>query len=526
MKTTGQKSSFLFNLCVAASTTQKGQMLISVACQTSENFLTDSVKFFDMDECLVYIDNIINERSYDISIIDKAISELELANRLKTKFKNVNDCDDYILMSIIQSLSKSEIARIYYKNNLFKFIEDSSYTQKIISDIMLKTSNFMNPLKLPAETEKSILELKNILMTHVQYNHMIFDPRLRLQTEPRHSVPIIDTDSNFIVIHNWVKMTKKLIENKTTVEPFRKNGKYYMGNRINSKDSLNEFDERKRFISVNTISYILYNVVNSTLDTFVANCNVEPNATGKISMKNEFYFPALLNTYAKKHYMAIYSLQEGVYLPVPELEVKGMEYLKKSYASDTATAFISDLVYNDILYPKDGLNLPKIQGKIAKFEKDIKDSIQNSEFKFLKIAKAKTEDAYADPWGEGPWKAMIVWNMLYPDKQIELPGRAYMLKVNLDKPSKFSDLSVTDPEIFHRLMEIYASEERIKKSGITAIGIPVGEEIPMWLRRYVDIDSVIMSNIKLLTPIMTALGVETIYKTSDGGYTSNIIQLG
>lgn len=203
-----------------------------------------------------------------------------------------------------------------------------------------------------------------------------------------------------------------------------------------------------------------------------------------------------------------------------------MEYTKNSMAGESTRKFIKDLVYKDILLAKDNKpNFSKILKKLTKFEKSIEKSILSGGDEYLKTANVKTEDAYADPMSIGSYKATYVWNYLYPDNQIELPGIAKILKVNLLKPKDFAQLSVSDPEIFARLMELFNNNERIAKSGITNIAIPLDDKPPKWITPYINLDEIISNNVKLVYSILNCLGIKTIYKTKSTQFFSNIIKL-
>ena len=170
-------------------------------------------------------------------------------------------------------------------------------------------------------------------------------------------------------------------------------------------------------------------------------------------------------------------------------------------------------------------NIPKILKKLRKFEKHIKKSVLEGNDEYIKTANIKTEDAYAEPMSIGTYKAAYVWNTLYPDNQIELPGIARILKVNLTKPKDFSQLSVQDPEIFNKLVNLFNNNARIAKSGISNIAIPLDEEFPKWLLPYINMDEIIANNLKLVLSILNSLGIKTIYKTKGTQFFSNIVKL-
>lgn len=203
-----------------------------------------------------------------------------------------------------------------------------------------------------------------------------------------------------------------------------------------------------------------------------------------------------------------------------------MEYMKPSMAGETTREYIKKLVFNDILLAKNQVpNVSDILDKLDKFEKDIERSVLAGEDRYIKTANIKSADAYKEAMSIGPYKAAYVWNYLYPDKEIELPGRAYIIKVNLIKPKDFAKLSVDNPEMFAKLMTLFENNEFIKRSGITNIALPIDEPMPKWLKPYINLDEIKANNLKLLLQVLNCLGVKTIYRTKSSQFFSNIIEI-
>lgn len=202
-----------------------------------------------------------------------------------------------------------------------------------------------------------------------------------------------------------------------------------------------------------------------------------------------------------------------------------MEYTKPSLAGSSTRSIIKDLIYNNILMVDGPLDVSLISNKVIEFEENIKQSVLSGNLEYLKTAKLKTEDAYDDPMSIGSYKAAYAWNNLFPDNQIELPGIGYLVPVKLDKPKNFAQLSVADPELFKRLMNLFETNDRIAKSGITQLAIPLDEKVPKSLEPYIDLNSIICKNISLLLPVLNCIGFKTTNKTKSNSFFTNIIEL-
>lgn len=98
----GLSSSWFFNMACASATTSKGKALISTAYAAFEDFLADNVKFWNMDECISFINNIVNEKNIRKKSDDKWINDKDVSDvleRLQNKFLNPDDCNDDIINS-------------------------------------------------------------------------------------------------------------------------------------------------------------------------------------------------------------------------------------------------------------------------------------------------------------------------------------------------------------------------------------------------------------------------------------------
>ena len=529
----GLPSSWFFNIAVSSATTARGQALISTACNAFEDFLGDNVKFMNMDECLLFINNIVKEkdiRKKDDSKWVKNKNINDVFDRLKGKFFDQSMCEDKILNKILKNLDQENLNRIYYKSNFYNFILNSEKAIEIFLSIFTSNVDFTTPNDAPSEIVDKLNKLTSAFLEYVHYNYPTINRTLRLKTMKRNCVVVVDTDSCFLnygqvydFFINEILNKKKIIKRRIKSD----NGKKYI---IESRDELkSKEDSKNRGMSyriINSVMYITNSVIKNTLDVFLDRCNCDRDH-GNTSMKNEFLYDTLLICPpAKKHYQGAIRLREGVEYKKPKFDIKGMDYVKRSAAGDSTREFIKNLVYDDILMAKN--NSPDfyhILKKLNKFEKDIEQSVIRGEDKYIKNVNVKSEDAYDDPMSIGPYKAVFVWNYLYPNMKIDLPGSAKIIKVNLTKLKDFSKLSIDNPSIYGKLKKLFESNDRIMKSGITSIALPIDESVPDWMVPYINLDEIVSNNTDLLLPILNNLGMKAVYKTKSSQFYSNIINI-
>ena len=86
-------------------------------------------------------------------------------------------------------------------------------------------------------------------------------------------------------------------------------------------------------------------------------------------------------------------------------------------------------------------------------------------------------------------------------------------------------MSVDYPDIYARFKKMFTENDRIAKSGITSIAIPLDEAPPDWILPYINLEEIISNNTDLLLPILNSLGIKVIYRNKSSQFFSNIIDI-
>lgn len=133
--------------------------------------------------------------------------------------------------------------------------------------------------------------------------------------------------------------------------------------------------------------------------------------------------------------------------------------------------------------------------------------------------------AYVDPISNQGFRGALVWNAVYPDKEINFPDSFFLVKTTLTRPKELE--KIESEEIRDILTETIfnSSEKRIRSKGVYIVAIPRDEAIPDWLRPFIDEDQIVEDTMKAFLPIMNALGTQTIYTESNAKTISNYIEL-
>jgi len=220
-----------------------------------------------------------------------------------------------------------------------------------------------------------------------------------------------------------------------------------------------------------------------------------------------------------------------------------------------------DIIKKDIL-TADHIDVSTILNKMYAFKDEIRRSIEKGETKFLTNASAKELAAYKDPQSNQAVKAVLAWNLIYPDNMIDLPSKVSLLKTNIFSLEDIEDLKDKDERVYNIIKEKIFNDTtgyfiNIKKEsmhkikekgnwwleipskyrnkykklgvdawneflettdesavvttnvrGLQALAIPSTESIPEWVVPYIDYYSTVNAVLAPFYPVLKIFGVD------------------
>jgi hypothetical protein len=501
----GLKTSAFYNVYTAQSTTSTGQSLISTTTFALEGFVGDNFKFIDLNECLCYTENIVkSKRKLDDGFLESITVE-QLFDRLKKHFYEYKDEYEEPLLIYLYSLKKKDIARIYYKNNLYKF----SYlpeVRKLLSHIFRKTEDFKDPSNIPENIKDDLKELWKYYKEFVYYRGFYFNRIQRLKEDRRNNVPIIDTDSNFLNLNPWYEFIDSFI--------------------VGVSDNLMARDKDTiKYMVINTMSTLVSFMLEDLIWAYGKNSNILKDFRKRLNMKNEYMFHRIILYDGKKAYISSILLKEGHVVDPPEIDIKGFAFIKSTTREDTKEFF--EKVVENRLINVDKINIPDILRDLEFFEGAVRESLEKGEKKFLIPKSVKEVDAYKDPYREQGMRAVIAWNAIAVDNPIELPSKTDIIKVNMCTLEDCEKLETTHPEIYKSIKDkIFGNKvDKIAKKGIEVIAIPRNvTSIPEWLLPYIDYDTIVNDNASRFFGVLESLGIEILENSKNRTF-SNLIKV-
>ena len=436
---------------------------------------------------------------------------------------------------MLNNLCQSDINRIYYKNNIYEFMNNSAMINTIRHIMGKLDVPYLNPLK-PPECIKEELDLfTEILMEYVYYHHQIIDRIDKMDRGIKSVCLISDTDSTIISLDAWYRFVLQNIEDMElhvsrvkydaiytlesdefgditddrwkrtiTFEEPNLDFDFYNDEIIELKHSIDPLtilpQDNVRYAIINILSYTLDRMVNDYMERVTINNNsYRGPGLCKIKMKNEFLFKRALITKVKKSYATIQEVQEGNIIPKgmkTSLDIKGIASMAKSSMSDYTRNELKKIMYEDILNAPavDQLTIIK---KIAILEKKIYNSLVSGSKDFYKPVVVKSISNYENPMSIQGIKASIVWNALKEDihEPLNLDERnsVDIAKVIIDK-NTIEKVKDTDPELYIRCKQLLESGD-FKDPIINSLAIPKDLEVPKWVLNFIDYDTIINENV-------------------------------
>lgn len=540
--TIGAYSSVFYNLYLAEATTTQGQSCTKAMILAFESFLANNVEFRSLNEIVTFIDNVCGEKCVrvyrDSDILDENITLEEAFFKVMSTcgfgYRPTED-DMQIVWNIMMQLGQEDLNRLYYKNNLYSFMDNQSMTKAMEIMLCKLEEPFMDPNEAPSEIKVEIEAFWDILKEYVYYGYQYIDRMDRVEYMIRKVAIIADTDSSIISLDAWYRYTldkvydipmtikkylyKPIVKFKydefgdciNLIKPIEKvepelDYDFYTDEVIEMQKLINPIQvipqEGLRYSIINILAYCLSKMIRDYMKRYSMNSqSYDPGRKSGCLLvaKNEFLFKRVLTKRdAKKNYADIQEIQEGKIVPKEEaLTIMGMPMTKSSLADRTQEK-LQEILYEDILITGDnGIDQIKVLKDLALFEKEIYKHIMDGGKDFFKPATVKSIDNYDDPMRIVGIKGTMVYNALRDENMeaLDLSARNGVDLVKIDiNPNNVEELKLERPEKYATCMELMKVKQF--KNGIDVIALPLNEHLPDWLLDYVDFNKIINSNLK------------------------------
>lgn len=258
-----QPDSFFYHPLLGPSITQTGVIIITTSLNLFEKVMSNNFSFRRFTDVITYVDNILQEE-YDIedyidsdSMVDVDTFVEYIYSHCKTQTDKMKDK----ITRLANNLSESELTKIYYKNNFYDFMNNSSDFTEVLSNL-LGNEDFLDPNKPPEEYMECLEYLWQVFNIVIHYNHLDFYRMDNAKYEKRKTILTVDTDSNFLYLYPFFEYCKEM-------------------SGIEDKDIY-------RVTTINVIMYILTSLITEHYEMLTSSFGIKDADKRKfISMKNE-----------------------------------------------------------------------------------------------------------------------------------------------------------------------------------------------------------------------------------------------
>lgn len=504
-----EKSSFFFNPYFGPSVTYTGVIIITTSLNIFEKFMSNNFHFRKLSDITTYVDNIIHEEYNPFDYVEEGVEHSVLVDYLYDKLDNRTSKHRNIIKNIVDGLDDQQRTKVYLKSNLYATIDRSTELQRLLKNI-LGNEDFLDPNEPPEKYMEDLTKMWDMLNTVVHYDYLDFYRYENAEYGERKTILTVDTDSNFLYLYPFFA---------------------YCRDKFGVTD-----DDIRRMTTTNLIMYILTSLITKCYETLtkVAFRIEDPTQRKIIAMKNEFYYKRIMLTNSKKNYAGIVTMQEGNIMEKPKVDIKGLAIKKVSTNKKVRAVFTS--ILNEDILSSDVINVASILGKYGMLEEEIRNSLKNGEIIYATPGRVNSIDSYVDPYTQQTVRGSIIWNELYPEKEIVFPD-----KINFVKLKDYSyeqlveilnDMEMSDDErnnIITSLENAIYKEEGMAKYGFKILCMPKSiTKIPDWIVPLLDVETMIENHMKPGFKLLESLDFKILsYQVGDnkGETMSNIVSI-
>lgn len=523
--------------------TSCGRSLIGYANSEIEAVLGGNFAWFSMDELLQHIIAHINH-GIDLELVEtvlkryslKRVSHNELFDFFKTGLTRYHRYTDFSqLTDIISKLSETEVQYFWYFQNfrhmfmgnsdIFKswFKElfdiskvnftDSSVTPddlfKLDGALVILCNVAFHEYVDPGDSEIQVYDLPKkcpdlaIKFVHIAryvenklhdvdqlFQIFLFTPinRTSVRTRSnmiRNSAVISDTDSVIFTVKDWVA--------------------WYTGNVYSTA--------AESYHIACVMIYWITQAITHTLLLYSQAHGARGDYEKVMAMKNEFLYTVMILADVKKHYAGIVSVQEGVLLPTPEIDIKGVQF-KGSDICKLATDFAKNFSEHDVLdnMHKNGrISAHELIDKVRNFELRIRKDLEEGKSDWFKSLSIRKKTDYATPMSSN-WYYYYTWQEIFAPKygDILIPTKVPAVQIHMPNKEYLEWLSKRSPDIYKRMVEFLSKN----RPPTTIVINPVGGKVPPEIIPLVKFTDIIYHNVRPCHLLLKQLGISCGFEDS------------
>lgn len=190
--------------------------------------------------------------------------------------------------------------------------------------------------------------------------------------------------------------------------------------------------------------------VKQTLKNYGKAINIDKDLIPLLDLECEIAMEQEQLSISKKNYVFTIVVKDFMYKP-GKMESRGFRY-KKSDANSTLAEHVENDIKTRIMCHLNELNFKDLINKIHTTTKETIEDIKTDNFIINKKSVVKVSDINDISWGDTRMKAVRLWDKLFPDTPIELPGSLGILKINITEDI-IESYKLHNPSVYNVLVE-------------------------------------------------------------------------
>ena len=232
-----------------------------------------------------------------------------------------------------------------------------------------------------------------------------------------------------------------------------------------------------------------------------------------MAMKNEFLYTVMILADVKKHYAGIVSVQEGVLLPTPEIDIKGVQF-KGSDICKLATNFAKNFSEHDVLdnmHKHGRISAHELIDKVRNFELQIRRDLEEGKSDWFKSLSIRKKTDYSTPMSSN-WYYYYTWQEVFAPKygDILIPTKVPAVPIHFPNKEYLEWLSRKSPDIYKRMVEFLSKN----RPPTTIVINPVGGKVPPEIIPLVKFTDIIYHNVRPCHLLLKQLGISCGFEDS------------
>ena len=230
-----------------------------------------------------------------------------------------------------------------------------------------------------------------------------------------------------------------------------------------------------------------------------------------LKMKNEFLYPVFIRTNQSKHYIGYLTVQEGIVLKDPKMDVKGVQYKSSNlpkvthkFTSKVIDTLVEDINTHTNIYAGDYISM------VLNYEQQIFKSLREGQLTYYTNAPVKMKEEYKTP-ESSLYSNYLIWQEVFSKKygDIFVPSKCYLIPFTKNKyksPEYLNWLMEKHPDIYKK-WDTYIKKNPTKK--INRLPIPIAcQQIPEELIPLVDMRSIVFKNVQPAMLLLKTAGID------------------